>query len=317
MPFANIRSGEEWVERLGSKRKPTVLAIGNFDGMHRGHQEILRRVAAHARHTGDMAAALTFNPHPARVLRPGDAPSLLQTIEQRLDGFAEMGIDAVLVMKFDADLAKMSAETFAQNVLAETMRARMILIGENFRFGHRQSGDAKTLGEFGSRLGFEVEIVPPVTIDGVVISSSAIRQAIREGRVEDAIEMLGRPLSLRGEIKTGTGLGRKVVVPTLNLATKQETFPKNGVYATETIVCGSRYPSVTNVGMRPTFNGAAVSVESHLFGFQEALTTGEMEVLFLKRLRDERKFPGPEALREQILRDIEEAKQVHQQLPTV
>jgi len=313
MPLEKLHSREEWVARFGALRKPTVLAIGNFDGMHRGHQEILRRVNDKARRTGDMAAALTFYPHPARVLRPGEAPSLLETIDQRLDEFGVMGVDAVLVMKFDADLAKMAAEKFAQSVLAETMRARTVFIGENFRFGHRQSGDAKMLAEFGSQLGFDVDIVQPVTIDGLVISSSAIREAVREGRVEYAAEMLGRPFLLRGEIKMGTGLGRKVVVPTLNLATEEETLPKNGVYATETAVCGRNYGSVTNVGIRPTFNGAAVSIESHLFDFNESLTSGKMEVRFLKRLRDEQKFSGPEALLEQVLRDVEQAKGFHKQ----
>jgi riboflavin kinase / FMN adenylyltransferase len=317
MPLEKLRSTAEWVARSGPDRKPTVLAIGNFDGMHRGHQEILRRVIDKARRTGNLAAALTFFPHPARVLRPGDAPSLLETLDQRLDQFGALSVDAVLVVKFDADFARMTAQNFAQNVLAETIRARTVFIGENFRFGHRQSGDAKMLAEFGEHLGFDVRIVQPVTIDGLVISSSAIRQALREGRVEYAAEMLGRPFSLRGEIKTGTGLGRKVVVPTLNLATDQETLPKNGVYATETVVCGRNYSSVTNVGIRPTFNGAAVSIESHLFDFNENLTAGKMDVRFLKRLRDEQKFPGPEVLREQVMRDIEQAKEFHKQLRVV
>ena len=317
MPLEKVHSMEEWLARFGASRKPTVLAIGNFDGMHRGHQEILRRVSDKARQTGDTAAALTFYPHPARVLRPGNAPSLLETIDQRLDGFGAMGVDAVLVMKFDADLAQMTAGDFASSVLGKTMRARTVFIGENFRFGHRQSGDAKMLAEFGSHLGFDVEIVQPVMIDGLVISSSAIRQAIREGRMEYAAELLGRPFSLRGEIKTGTGLGRKVVVPTLNLATEQETLPKNGVYATDTIVCAKKYGSVTNVGIRPTFNGANVTVESHLFDFDESLASGKMEVRFLRRLRDEQNFSGAEALREQVLRDIEQAREFHKQPPAV
>lgn len=317
MALEALRSLEDWVGRFGASRKPTVLAIGNFDGMHRGHQEILRRVTNRAQQSGNMAAVLTFDPHPARVLRPGDAPSLLETIDQRLDEFGMMGIEAVLLMKFDAEFARMTADTFSEKVLSETMRARTIFIGENFRFGHRQSGDAKKLAEFGTLMGFDVEIVPPVMIDGSVISSSAIRQAVREGRVEYAAEMLGRPFSLRGEVKTGTGLGRKLIVPTLNLATDQETLPKTGVYATDTAVSGNIYRSVTNVGVRPTFNGAAVTIESHLFDFNESITSGPMEVRFLKRLRDEQKFSGPEALRDQVLRDIEQAKEFHRQLHAV
>jgi riboflavin kinase / FMN adenylyltransferase len=314
MPMAKLHSMEEWVARFGDSRQPTVLAIGNFDGMHLGHQEILHRVIDEAHRAANMAAVLTFYPHPARVIRPSEAPSLLETIDQRIDAFEAIGIDAVLVMKFDAELAKMSAEDFARKALADAMRARTVLVGSNFRFGHRQSGDWNLLVECGKRLGFDVETVQPVTIDGAVISSSAIRQAIREGRMENATEMLGRPFSLRGEIKTGTGLGRKVVVPTLNLTTEQETIPKNGVYATETVVCEKAHGSVTNIGIRPTFNGASQTIESHLFDFDEILTNGKMEVRFLKRLRDEQKFSGPEALREQILTDIERAKDFHKHL---
>jgi len=184
------------------------------------------------------------------------------------------------------------------------------LVGDNFRFGNRQGGDVNLLQEIGARSDFEVQIVPPVIENGVIVSSTAVRQALRDGRVEDMEPLLGRPFSLKGEIRPGTGQGRKLIVPTLNLVSEQETLPRNGVYATATVLGPKIYWSVTNVGMRPTFGGQQLAIESHLFDFSEQLTSGKMEVIFLKRLRDEQKFSGPEALREQVLKDIERAKSV-------
>lgn len=301
-------SAEGWIERFGNSRKRTVVTIGNFDGVHLGHQKILNGVVDRAR-AGDLeSAVLTFYPHPASVLRPNAAPTLLMTLEQRLAAFDAMGINAALVLQFDAELAKISAEDFAEQFLVDALRAKAVLVGENFRFGNRQGGDVKLLQEIGRRSDFDVVIVPPVVQNGVPVSSTAVRDALREGRVEDAEPLLGRPFSLKGEIRPGTGQGRKLIVPTLNLVTEQETLPKNGVYATATVLGPKIYWSVTNVGVRPTFDGQRLAIESHLFDFSEQLTSGKMEVIFLSRLRDERKFSGPEALREQVLKDIDRAK---------
>jgi riboflavin kinase/FMN adenylyltransferase len=303
-------SAEGWVERFGNSRKCTVVTIGNFDGVHLGHQKILSGVVERARANNLESAVLTFYPHPARILRPDAAPTLLMTLEQRLAAFDAMGINAALVLQFDADLAKISAEDFAKAFLVDTLRAKAVLVGENFRFGNRQGGDVALLQEIGRRSDFEVQIIPPVIQGGVVVSSTAVREALRDGRVEDAEPLLGRPFSLKGEIRPGTGKGRELVVPTLNLVTEQETLPKIGVYATATLVGPKIYWSVTNVGVRPTFNGQRLAIESHLFDFAEQLTSGKMEVIFLKRLRDEQKFSSPEALREQVLKDIEQARSV-------
>ncbi len=309
MPFEVLRSAEEWTARLGRPRRPSVVTIGNFDGVHRGHQEILRGVRELAAQTGRLPALLTFSPHPVRVLRPAEAPSLLMTLDQRLAAIQELGIEAVLVLNFDTELANVSPEDFVRRFLLETMNASAILVGANFRFGRRQAGDTQLLAELGASRGFEVRVVPPVIADGATVSSTAVRRALGEGSVEQARQMLGRPFSLEGEIVPGTGQGRKLVVPTLNLTTPQEMLPKNGVYATEAIVLGKSYRAATNVGMRPTFDGTRMAIESHLLGFSESLTSGKMEVRFWARLRDERKFPGPEALREQVLRDIDQAKE--------
>jgi len=312
MAIARTWSAAEWVERFGERRKRAAVTIGNFDGVHVGHQAILKRVCGYSHAADEMSAVLTFYPHPAQVLRPNEAPSLLETIEQRIERLDQAGMDAVLVMRFTRELAQLSPQEFAETFLAQTMRAGVVLVGENFRFGHKQAGDVNVLRELGQRLGFAVEIVAPV-YEGianarVVVSSSAIRAAVREGRVEDAERLLGRPFALAGEIRTGTGIGRKLVVPTLNLATEQETLPKLGVYATETTVAVRDYRSVTNVGMRPTFDGVKLAIETHLFDFNEDLTSAPMTIRFRTRIRDEKKFSGPEELKQQILRDIEAAK---------
>jgi riboflavin kinase/FMN adenylyltransferase len=320
MAIAKTWSADEWVERFGPARKETAVTIGNFDGVHVGHQQILQRVAANAHATDRMSAVLTFYPHPAQVLRPAQAPSLLETIDHRLERLELAGMNAVLVARFTRELSALSPQEFAETFLAKAMRAAVVMVGENFRFGHRQAGDVKMLGELGERLGFRVEIVPPVYQEDrgadAIVSSSAIRAAVREGRMEDAARMLGRPFGLAGEIRTGTGLGRKLVVPTLNLATEQETLPKLGVYATETTIGSSDYHSVTNVGTRPTFEGSKLAIETHLFNFSENLTSGPMTVRFRTRIRDEKKFSGPEELKQQILQDIETAKQYFEEAAT-
>jgi riboflavin kinase/FMN adenylyltransferase len=311
--LARLSSAEEWVSRLGEGRKPAVVTIGNFDGIHRGHQKILGKVVEEAREKGHLAAVLTLFPHPLKILRPAEAPALLMTIEQRLAAFEKAGIDAALVLPFNLELSKARPEEFARRYLLETMRASKVLVGENFRFGHRQEGNVESLEAYGKQWGFEVESVKSLAVDGKVASSSAIREALREGRVEDAQRMLGRPYALSGDIQTGTGQGRKLVVPTLNLKSEQEMLPKRGVYATESVVCGKSYASVTNIGVRPTFDGSGTTVETYLLDFNENLTSGTMEVRFLRRLRDERKFSGAEELREQVLRDIERAKEFHRE----
>jgi riboflavin kinase / FMN adenylyltransferase len=315
MPAAVVHSGEEWIAQFHDANKRTAVTIGNFDGVHLGHQQILSKLRNRARAEELTSAVLTFYPHPARVLRPAEAPALLETLDQRLAAIAALHIDAALVARFDAALANLSPEDFVHRYLVNAMRAQIVLIGGNFRFGHKQAGDAKLLLDLGRKCGFEVEIVPPVTIDGTVVSSSAIRSALREGEAEDAGRMLGRPFALAGTVKPGTRQGRVLVVPTLNLATEQELLPKMGVYATEAIVGGKTYRAATNIGVRPTFDGANTTIESHLFDFSENVTSGSLEVRFWKRLRDERKFSGPAELREQVLRDIEAAKQYFAAVP--
>lgn len=307
MAFPVFHSVEDWASQFADARR-TAVTVGTFDGLHVGHQKILQAVRERARATGERAAVVTFDPHPMRVVHPNRAPLLIQTLAQRLAGFEAMGLDAALVLHFDQALSLVTAEEFIERILVGGLRAGAVLVGANFRFGHRGAGDVRLLSERGKRDGFVVEIVAPVEVAGQIVSSTAIRGAIASGDVAGAIPMLGRPFSLTGEIRAGAGRGRTILFPTLNLAPEQQLLPKLGVYATECAVGGTLYSSVTNVGTRPTFDGSGVTVESHLFGFSDTLASGPMEVRFHERLRDEQKFSGPDALRAQIARDIEAAR---------
>jgi riboflavin kinase / FMN adenylyltransferase len=307
MAITALRSPEEWKARFGDAGR-TALTVGNFDGLHLGHQKILRSVLDRARAGPQPSAVVTFDPHPLRLLHPERAPRMIQTLAQRLAGFERIGIDAALVLRFDRELSLVSPEDFIERILIGCMRVGTMLVGANFRFGHLGAGDVRLLAEFGRRSGFAVEIVPPVEIEGRVVSSTGIRNAVEAGNVAEAAAMLGRPFSLTGEIHGGAGRGRTILFPTLNLMPEQELLPKLGVYATQSLLNGVVYSSVTNVGTRPTFGGRGITVESNLFGFSEQVTRGPMELRFHTRLRDEQKFSNLDQLRAQIARDIAAAQ---------
>ena len=224
--------------------------------------------------SGQRAAVITFDPHPMCVLRPDRAPLMIQTLSQRLAGFEQMGLDAALVLRFDRALSLVSAEEFIERILVGGLRAGAILVGDNFRFGHRGAGDVRLLGEFGKRDGFDVEIVPPVEVGGQIVSSTAIRGAVASGDVAAAIPLLGRAFSLTGEIRAGAGRGRTILFPTLNWRPNRNCCRSSACMRPNRVVGGKLYSSVTNVGTRPTFNGAGVTVESHLFGFNENVSGG-------------------------------------------
>jgi riboflavin kinase / FMN adenylyltransferase len=312
-PLTVVHSPAEWAAKFGAGRA-AVASVGNFDGIHLGHQKILRAVVEKARAEQAIPTVITFDPHPIKVLRPALAPPLVCTIAQRLEGFASLGIEAALVLRFDLALAAQSPEEFAREFLAGPLRAKTVLVGGNFRFGHKQAGNVAVLQELGAKLGFAVEIVEPAVSNGEIVSSTAVRCAVSEGRIGDAARLLGRPFALTGEIRRGEGRGSTILFPTLNLAPEQELLPKTGVYATETLLAGRLYRSATNVGFRPTFNGTHLSVESHLFGFAEQVREGRIEVRFWERLREERTFSGPDELRSQISRDLENSRHFFQQL---
>ncbi len=301
-----LRSLEEAAGRFG----PCALTIGNFDAVHVGHRRILRRVVEIAIENGWKASALTFEPHPAAIVAPERAPRLMTTPQQRAAMMEAEGIGQVLILPFTRELSRLSPEEFARDVLHEALDARAVLVGENFRFGHRHAGDTRVLAELGSRYGFRTEVVPAVRVRGRLVSSSEVRRLVQAGNVRLACRLLGRPYALEGEVVHGFGIGSKQTVPTLNLKPAADVLPTNGVYVTRTTDLDSSrsWRSVTNIGYRPTFGGDTLSIETHLLDALEGATPARIRVEFLHRLRGERKFPSPEALKTQILRDVHRAR---------
>ncbi len=289
---------------------PTVVSVGNFDGVHRAHQEVVRHMAERARFFGGKAVVVTFEPHPLRILRPDVAPRLLTALPAKLKLLEQAQVDAVLVLPFTRDLSLMTADDFARRVLVETLHAREVHEGYNFHFGHKAQGNVSTLAELGRQSGFEAKIYSEQLLSGHHLSSSEIRKLVTEGNVSRARALLGRPFSIISTPGRGRGYGRQYTVPTVNLARYDELVPANGVYITWLRVGGECFEAVTNVGNRPTFGEDSFAIESHLLNFHpiELLPETELELVFLKRLRPEIKFPSVEALREQIGKDVQKAK---------
>jgi riboflavin kinase/FMN adenylyltransferase len=307
--LAVFTAAEQWREFYVASDRGGVLAIGNFDGIHLGHQAILREATDRAAKTGAVATALTFEPAPLKILRPEAAPKRLSTNQQRLEWFRAVGVEAAVVMPFTLELSKLSPAEFVETILVDELKVRALLVGENFRFGHKQAGDTQLLRKLGKSFGFEVITIPPVVAHGEVVSSTVIRREIAEGDVTQAGRLLGRPFALTGSIVSGTGTGSKFTFPTLNLRVDQELLPAGGVYITRTLLQGESESrrSVTNIGVRPTFNGSALTIETHLLDFSGPISAKRMEVRFWKRLRSEKKFSGPDELRAQIAKDIASA----------
>ncbi len=309
---------------------PSVVTIGNFDGVHIGHRQIMRRVVALAREKGCVPTVLTFDPHPARVLAPDRAPRLLMTVNQKLHSMEAEGIEAVFLIPFSLEFARLTPEEFVEQMLSQTLSARVVLVGEDFRFGHKQAGNLATLRELGERFGFTLEVVPGIERRGERVSSTVIRKLVMEGAVSRACRMLGSPFALEGAVVKGQGIGSKQTVPTLNLAPENEVLPRTGVYVTrtrdlqsfvgarttETSTCALAcvWNSITNVGYRPTFGGEGLTVETFLLEPPGDVHPERIEVSFLFFVRDERKFETPEALKAQILSDIAVANRLHRRL---
>jgi riboflavin kinase / FMN adenylyltransferase len=289
---------------------PALVSVGNFDGVHRAHAHVLREIVSRARASGSKAVAVTFEPHPARILRPESGLKLLTPTPEKLRLLESTGIDAVLLLPFGRDLSLMTPRQFAERILKKKLRAREVYEGFNFRFGHKAAGDMNLLTEFGREMGFEVKVIPEMTLRGETVSSSQIRKLVSEGRVSRARHLLARPFCILGTPGRGRGYGSKYTVPTINLARYEELVPKDGVYITWTRVGTERFDSVTNVGNRPTFGAELFAIETHLLNFHpiELAPETEVEICFLERLRDEVKFPTVDALREQIARDVKKAR---------
>ncbi|MGH9356877.1 MAG: bifunctional riboflavin kinase/FAD synthetase [Terriglobia bacterium] len=282
----------------------SAVTIGNFDGVHLAHQRLLRRIAEMAHAFGGAAIAVSFEPHPARVLAPERAPKTLTTLAQKAKQIAQYGADFLVVLPFTQELSRLSPAEFVRGILVERLRARALCVGSNFHFGHRQAGNTETLAELSRAEGFSLEIVPTVQVRGQTVSSSRIRQLLADGRVQMAGRLLGRPFSNTGRIVRGAGIGHRETAPTLNLAPLEEQLPRTGVYVSRTLLGGASCASVTNVGCRPTFGQHPINVETHLLKLGGAIDPDEMEVEYLHRLRDEIKFPNPAALKRQIQNDV-------------
>jgi riboflavin kinase / FMN adenylyltransferase len=289
---------------------PTLVSVGNFDGVHRAHAHVLREIVSRAHANGAKAVAVSFEPHPARILRPELELKLLTPTPEKLRLLETTGIDAVLLLPFGRDLSLMTPRQFAERILKQKLKAREVHEGYNFRFGHKAAGDVKMLTEFGREMGFDVKVYSEMSVRGESVSSSQIRRLLIEGRVSRARHLLTRPFCILGTPGRGRGYGSKYTVPTINLARYEELAPKDGVYITWTRVGPERFDSVTNVGNRPTFGVELFAIETHLLNFHpiELTPETEVEICFLDRLRDEIRFPSVEALREQIARDVEKAR---------
>ena len=291
-----------------------VLALGNFDGVHRGHAKIIELVRRRADERGVTAVALTFDPHPSRVVRPDKAPPLLMTGAQKLAALGDAGMTGIAVVRFTEALSRWEPEAFVRTVLVEWLRVAEVWVGANFLFGHDRAGNFSVLRSLGARYGFQAEKIDPVRYREFVVSSTRVRRLIAEGRVDEAGALLGHHYMLEGTVMRGEGRGRQLGFPTANLSTENELFPPNAVYATAVLMDGEIHASVTNVGVRPTFGASGPVVESHIFDVDRDLYGCRIRVAFVQRLRDELAFSDGDALRVQIARDCDEARALFRQI---
>lgn len=300
--------------RPATWRQP-VLALGNFDGLHRGHVKIVERIQRGANERGGTSVVLTFDPHPPRVLRPDKAPALLMTKAQKIDALARAGIQGVAVVRFTREMSQWEPEMFVRTVLVEWLRVAEVWVGADFLFGRDRSGNFTLLKSLGAQYGFRVEKIDPIRYKDFVVSSTRIRRLVSEGRVDEAGALLGHHYAIDGVVVEGAKRGREIGFPTANLSTENDLLPPHGVYATALSVDGAVYPSVTNIGRRPTFGDQlATTVEAHVIGQSMDLYGRTLRLAFVQRLRDERKFADLEGLQDQIAADVRRATRLFDRL---
>ena len=293
-----------WQAAFPNDCRRGALTIGNFDGVHIAHQKLLRQVVEEGRARDAVAIAVTFEPHPIKLLAPEHAPKVLTPLERKAQLIERLGVDLLVVLPFTKELARLSPLQFVRDILTGCLRATTVLVGPNFRFGYRQSGDIEVLRSIARREGFQVEVLPEVDLRGERVSSTRIRELLSAGRVQIATRLLGRPFSNYGPIVSGLGVGHRHTVPTLNLAPVEEQLPKIGVYVTRTRLENTAHDSVTNVGHKPTFgDNHRLTVETYLLNFAGGVEQTDMEIEYLYRLRDEMKFQNPAILKAQIQDD--------------
>lgn len=286
--------------------QPSVVSIGNFDGLHLGHREILKTVVARARDLGVRPVAMTFSPHPIRFLAPNRAPKLISTLDQRIRLIENAGIDLLFLANFDEAFSRLSPEEFIRRYLIEAFQTRSVCVGNNFNFGYRQGGTIETLRKWAGQ--FEVIEIPPVRVRGMIVSSTGIRDLVEKGFVSRACRLLGRWIQVEGPLVSGAGRGKSVTVPTLNLKSENELLPKIGVYVTRVSLDGQPFQeAVTNIGVRPTFGAGDLTVETFVLSNVAPPSASSARLEFLRRLRDEVKFESAIALRRQISADVAQA----------
>ncbi|MGQ0737119.1 MAG: bifunctional riboflavin kinase/FAD synthetase [Acidobacteriota bacterium] len=292
-----------------------VLALGNFDGLHRGHTKIIDRVRRVAAERSGTGLVLTFDPHPPRVIRPDKAPPLLMTCEQKVEALREAGIQGLAIVRFTHELSRWEPEHFVKTVLVDWLRVAEVWVGADFLFGRDRSGNFTLLRGLGGQYGFRVEKIDPVRYKDFVVSSTRIRRLVAEGRVDEAGALLGHHVFIDGTVVRGAGRGRELGVPTANLMTPNDLVPPHGVYATTLTLDGVVHASVTNVGVRPTFNDAPHTViEVHALGLEADLYGRSVRLGFIQRLRDERRFSDVDALKAQIDSDVRRARRLFDRL---
>ncbi len=297
------------IDRIPRTLINPVVTIGNFDGVHRGHQTLFQRVKDWAARLKGETVVVTFDPHPLRVLRPGNGPFFITPHEQKLKLIAASGIDVTVVIPFSKGFAQISATEFVTDLLVGKLGMRAIVVGYDYRFGRGREGDIAFLERMGRQHGFEVETVSAIEIDGTMVSSTLIRQCIQDGELVEARRLLGRPYEITGTVVRGRNRGGRLLgFPTANIRIHEQAPPKRGVYAVEALVGGRLYGGAANLGYNPTFGDTELSLEVHLFGFDEDIYDQVITVRFLERLRDEKRFSGVEELVAQIARDCEKAK---------
>lgn len=289
----------------------SIITLGNFDGLHLGHQELIRMVMARARETGAASMVVTFRPHPLKILCPEKCPPLISIYEEKIKLIGDLGVDVLVKIPFTLEFAGMPPETFVRDILCRRLGAREIFVGANYRFGRARQGTVQTLHELGQDCGFVVREVEQIALGGEVISSTKIRHLLRDGEVAHASRLLGRDYAITGVVIRGDGRGRTLGFPTANVAPKHEIVPAHGVYAVRLLVRDRFYAGIANIGVRPTFGKEKLSIEAFLFDFDEDLYGEEISVFFLERIREEQKFSGVEALISQIHQDIERARELH------
>jgi riboflavin kinase/FMN adenylyltransferase len=298
------------LSKITTRFPNSVITLGNFDGIHLGHQELVRMVIRRAREINGQSMVVTFRPHPLKVLAPEKCPPLISIYEEKVQLFEKLGIDVLVKIPFSLHFAEMSPREFVKDILCDLLGAKDIFVGYNYKFGKGREGNTRTLRQMGEEYGFSVHEVEQISLDGEVISSTKIRQLLKAGEVEHAAKLLGRPYAITGIVIKGDSRGKTLGFPTANIASKHAIIPSNGVYAVKLLAREKCLNGVVNIGLRPTFDTKSLAIEVHVFDFNEDLYGEEITLFFIRKLREEKKFETAEALIGQISKDIGTAREI-------